>query len=68
MEKAQEKKQTATLEEWFQFGNFLGGKVYDHPQIKDGTEVRTSKISWIDTDKGQAETRNTLYKLGAKRC
>jgi len=60
----------ATLENWILLGAgsayFLMGDVKGHPELgtpKDDP-IRTSNIEWIDFASMEAQTRNTLYKLG----
>lgn len=60
-------KPQARIEDWHRLPGDTGlaGRVFDHPEIPDGEYVRTSTILHLDTEAGECETRNTLYKLGA---
>ena len=42
----------------------LVGKVVGDNRFADGTEIRTSRLLRVDFEKGEAETLNTIYKLG----
>lgn len=55
-------KQTAHLENWFRYSNFLRGIVSNHPKIEDGKEIVTSLL--ISFNGETAETMNTVYTLG----
>lgn len=53
------------LEGWFELNNCLHGTVYNHPLVKDGTFVRTSKlVGPVDKDSKTARTTNRIYQLG----
>lgn len=55
------------LENWILIANHLYGEIYDDSGFLDGSPVRTSTVLTIDEEKGEAQTRNALYKLGAKQ-
>ena len=55
------------LEKWRLIANHLYGDIYDDSRFPDGSPVRTSTVLTIDEEKGEAQTRNTLYKLGKKQ-
>lgn len=63
--------QTATLTNWLEVNGFLLGNVSGHPNHKDGSFVRTSRLSKthesVLNEGGMAYTQNTTYLLG-KRC
>lgn len=42
----------------------LHGKIYGRDGVPNGCHATTSKLKWINFDKGEAQTQNTLYKLG----
>lgn len=41
----------------------LAGIVTGHPRLADGKLIVTSIVKWIDVERGEARTFNTLYKL-----
>lgn len=42
----------------------LKGKVFDHPNFKDGSDVTTSSLVYLDLENlHEAATKNTLYGL-----
>jgi len=41
----------------------LQGNVYNHPKIKDGIHVITSRLLVLDIRNNMAETKNTIYEL-----
>lgn len=41
----------------------LDGNIYDDERFEDGTRVLTSRLKYIDFDKMEAETQNTIYTL-----
>lgn len=41
----------------------LAGIVTGHPRLTDGKLIVTSIVKWIDVERGEARTFNTLYKL-----
>lgn len=43
---------------------YLHGVAYGHPRFPDGTHVYTSRITSIDWEKREVETRNSTYVLG----
>jgi len=45
-------------------GKHLMGKVVGHTALANGECVYTSPILRVDVNKGQVETRNTVYQLG----
>lgn len=68
-ENTSKEKQGARLENWYQeFFPFLylNGNVYDHPLFEDGTFIHTSRVKYINTKLGIAETMNTVYILVGK--
>lgn len=69
--KAPKPKPTARIEDWrfvrTQEGRHLLGRIVDHPrqgEFRKPLQV-TSRIVAVDKKRGTAETRNTLYRLGA---
>lgn len=60
-------KQQATLRNWGieDRGEYyaLRGQVYGHDRFTDGEWVKTSCLLHIDFEKGEAETKNTIYIL-----
>lgn len=44
----------------------LSGKIYGHPTIEDGVNVKTSELVAIDTGQMIAETMSSFYQLGAQ--
>ncbi|URA06965.1 hypothetical protein Pfeifenkraut_BL30068 [Xanthomonas phage Pfeifenkraut] len=59
-------KAEARIENWAQLGNVLIGDVIGHPVLGDAEGCRTSAIIRMDEANGICETRNTIYRLGAK--
>lgn len=59
-------KPTVGLENWVHVGNVLIGDVVGHPRLGDAEGCRTSAIIRMDEANGICETRNTIYRLGAK--
>lgn len=55
------------LENWRLILDHLYGDIYDDSCFQDGAPVRTSTVQTIDEEKSEAQTRNTLYKLGTKQ-
>ena len=43
----------------------LQGIVYDHANLPDGEHTITSPITFLDVKMNKAQTKNTLYNLGA---
>lgn len=62
-------KRQARLEKWSltELGGHhrLRGVVFGHDEMPDGSEAITSTLVWIDHERGIAETRHTVYTLGA---
>ena len=58
-------KPQAKIENWFR-GEYdlLYGEVYGHPKLPDGAFIRTSSVIKFDPNTKEAETLNTVYKLG----
>lgn len=55
------------LENWFITDyDLIMGEIYGHPTIPDGETVRTSRVVYLDTDSGDAITKNTHYILGKR--
>ena len=62
-------KPEVRIENWVIRIGRLHGDAYGHPRFKDGTGVSTSTIIDMPDDPAEGdiiETRNTLYRLGAK--
>jgi hypothetical protein len=61
-------RQHTTLERWFQIGEVLVGTCFNHPKLKDGSEVRTTRVvsqpSAILHKGDVVWTKNTRYTLG----
>jgi hypothetical protein len=55
------------LENWRLIANHLYGEIYDDSRFLDGSPVRTSTVQTIDEKSGEAQTKNTIYKLGTKQ-
>jgi hypothetical protein len=53
------------IEKWF-VGPYdlIYGYVYGHPNISDGSEIKTSRIVTWDTATNKIKTKNTNYTLG----
>lgn len=45
------------------YTHFLVGYIYNHPLIKDGTFVKTSRLYKINFEKGIVQTKSREYKL-----
>lgn len=67
----EKQKPTAQLQDWLVQWNpltgtaMLAGKVAEHPGLPDGAEIVTSALMRLDMEKREAETMNTLYRLGS---
>lgn len=59
-------KPTVRLNDWFVCGNYLCGKVFQHPRLPPGSYVQTSAIVAMDEANLRCETSNTLYVLHNK--
>jgi hypothetical protein len=59
-------KPIVRIEDWEMQGNRLVGKVYNHPNFDDGTQVTTSPV--LNNGVGSMETHNTLYQLGKRKA
>lgn len=59
-------KKSARLEDWYFTGTTLIGKVYNHYKVSlvDGDPIITSEVVRFDKENNEAETLNTIYKLG----
>jgi len=57
------------LENWYIVKelNKVIGNVYGHDGIKDGEEIITSQIRFIDPEETYVTTNNSVYKLGKKK-
>lgn len=67
----EQKRIGGTLEGWALYkwwgsneGYVICGDVYGDSGWRDGDDLRTSLIVSIDVEKNEAETLNTVYKLG----
>jgi hypothetical protein len=68
----EQKRVGGTLENWALFkwwgsahaGYVICGDVFGDSGWRDGDDLRTSLIVNIDVEKNEAETLNTIYKLG----
>lgn len=49
------------LKYWFIIGDKLFGNIYNHPRIKDGSFIITSKI--VSKEGDLVYTKNSKYKL-----
>lgn len=61
-------KHTARIDNWFEVGNCLWGKVTEHSlrEFNPDCIQRTSELVSIDRNAGVAETENTHYVLGTE--
>jgi len=59
------KKPHVRLENWAWYRNCLTGDAVNHP-VFGNRFIKTSSVVFIDESTGVAETRNTVYVLGAK--
>lgn len=61
-------KPTCRLEDWFQIGDRMYGKLYGHPNHQPGTEIKSSNIIGETIGKEHIiETKFWLIILGKKR-
>lgn len=44
----------------------LSGTVHGHPRLRDGREIVTSQLFYLDPDLGIARTMNRWYRLGSR--
>ncbi len=49
---------------WVDNTEVIIGRCYGHPNIPDGTAIRTSEIVKKDIPNGVIETKNSMYILG----
>lgn len=59
-------KKEAFIDEWFEQGNRLWGKISNHPtqhEFKKEMQM-TSPLVELNMEEGYAETQNTFYRLG----
>lgn len=64
-----ENKPKVQLQEWEYdaYRSSFTGKVYGHPNIKDGHIIRTTKAKHYTHKENEIETLNTIYILGEKK-
>lgn len=63
-------KPTAKLEQWFTIAGHYYGKVYDHPLVKNGKEIKTSVVIEdirYNRNNHIIETKSSFFVLGTKR-
>lgn len=54
------------IENWSELCGSVWGNLYDDPnkRFQDGTDIRTSRIVYLDYENNKLETLNTIYDLG----
>jgi hypothetical protein len=67
-ERMTEEKQTAILENWSEIklpngSTILTGVVFDHPKLRDGSNITTSEVQMLDRENSLCTTLNTHYTL-----